>query len=166
MIPKPIKNSYWVVEGKFLAGEYPRHIEGADRYAKLEALESAGVTHFVDLTEDEELKPYSHRIKRAQHLRFPIRDVSIPRSPDETAAIMDSIDNGVSSGGIVYLHCWGGVGRTGTMVGCWLSRHGSRGDAALSSLAQLWKNCPKSASKGSPSTREQRDYIRNWRECK
>ncbi len=26
--------------------------------------------------------------------------------------------------GAVYVHCWGGVGRTGTVVGCWLLRHG------------------------------------------
>ena len=26
----------------------------------------------------------------------------------------------------VYVHCWGGVGRTGTVVGCWLVRHEPR----------------------------------------
>ena len=124
MIPKPIENSYWVVEAKFLAGEYPRHIDGPDRFAKLEALESVGVPHFVDLTEEGELKSYSHRLQKGEHLRFPIRDVSVPRRNEHTTAILDEIDTRLENNGIVYLHCWGGVGRTGTIVGCWLFRRG------------------------------------------
>ena len=165
-VDKPIGHSYWVVEGRFLAGEYPRHIDGHDKFAKLEALEAAGVSLFVDLTEEGELHPYSDRLESAEHCRHPIRDVSVPRSPQQTIAILDTIDRFLDSGGngIVYLHCWGGVGRTGTIVGCWLSRYGYPGEAALDRLSQLWSQCPKSAWKGSPSTREQRDYIRNWLE--
>ena len=44
----------------------------------------------------------------------------------------------------VYVHCWGGIGRTGTVVGCWLVRHGMTGDEALAEFASpgRWFNRP------------------------
>jgi hypothetical protein len=65
---------------------------------------------------------------------------------------------------IVYLHCWGGVGRTGLIVGCWLARHGYKGQAALDRLRGLWQNCPKSTHRKSPETGEQEQYIISWEE--
>ncbi len=159
----PIHNSYWVEEGKFLAGEYPRHLDGPEKFAKLRALEAAGISLFLDLTELGELLPYCGELRSAEHLRFPIRDVSVPRADSETTSILNAIDAHLESGGKVYLHCWGGVGRTGTIVGCWLARKGYVGDESLARLAELWGHCPKSNWKGSPSTGQQRDYIRNWR---
>ena len=41
----------------------------------------------------------------------------------------------------MYLHCWGGVGRTGTVVGCWLVRHGRTGDEALGSSRSGGRGC-------------------------
>ena len=140
----PIANSYWVVPGKFLAGEYPRDKSGEYTFAKLRALESAGVTLFVDLTEEGELLPYAAMLKSAKHRRFGIPDSSVPESPEQTSEILDAIDRHIKHGGLVYLHCWGGVGRTGTIVGCWLERHGKSGDEALAWLAKLWRECAKS----------------------
>ena len=64
----------------------------------------------------------------------------------------------------VYIHCWGGIGRTGTIVGCWLSRHGYKGDNALSKLKELWQTCGKFYTSDSPETKEQENYIINWSE--
>ena len=51
--------------------------------------------------------------------------------------ILDEVDDGAREGGAVYVHCWGGIGRTGTVVGCWLLRHGlDRGDA-IARIAEL-----------------------------
>lgn len=162
---RPIHHCYWVMPGKFLAGEYPRDLDGPGRFDKLRALESAGVTLFVDLTEDGELLPYSGELKSAEHRRFGIQDVDIPESPQQTAEILDTIDRHINDGGLVYLHCWGGVGRTGTIVGCWLARQdGLGGDDALLRLAELWRQCPKSGRNDSPETCLQRNYIRNWSE--
>lgn len=41
---------------------------------------------------------------------------------DQMRAILDAIDR--AAGSIVYVHCWGGHGRTGTVAGCYLVRHG------------------------------------------
>ena len=87
-----------------------------------------------------------------------------PKSSKVTVAILDAIDYHIEQGHIVYLHCWGGVGRTGVIVGCWLARHGYKGQAALDRLQNLWRKCPKSAYRNSPETREQEQYILRWEE--
>lgn len=163
----PIPHCYWVVPGKLLAGEYPRTPYEQSSREKLKQLTDAGVTAFIDLTEaDEFLEPYDHLLdKQSQtHQRFAIRDMSIPRSRDLTMQALDTIDAHLEAGETVYVHCWGGVGRTGTIIGCWLARHHEPGQAALDRLADLWRANPKSSYRRSPETPEQRHYVREWRE--
>lgn len=159
----PIENSYWVVPGKLLAGEYPRNIDEGSSRAKLDALIRAGITAFIDLTEENEgLLPYSDLLEGVSHQRFPIRDGSVPDSSESTVAILDAIDDHIRRGGSVYLHCWGGVGRTGVIVGTWLARHGYGGQDALDRLRELWQQCPKSNFRTSPETLAQERYIVDW----
>jgi hypothetical protein len=78
-------------------------------------------------------------------------------------AILDQIDLSLQAGQKIYLHCWGGIGRTGTTVGCYLVRRGLGGAAALHQLADWWQQVPKSRiHPRSPETREQADFVRNW----
>ena len=164
MTERPIEYCYWVGE-RFLAGEYPRNRNGLDTFDKLDALLEAGVTLFADLTEEGELLPYANWLESIDHQRFPIPDTGTPRSPEQTCEILDAIDNHLGNGGMVYLHCWGGVGRTGAIVGCWLARHnGYDGKAALNRLGELWKENPKSKWRNSPENPWQVEYILNWRE--
>jgi len=164
----PIEQSYWVIPGRFLAGEYPGARDRDSAIEKLRLLVDAGVTAFVDLTtEADGLDPYETLLTEvsgtsARRYAFPIPDVSIPDSDSLTQVALDLIDGKLAAGEIVYVHCWGGVGRTGTIVGCWLARHGHHGDAALQRLAALWSACPKSKHKDSPETEAQRRYIREW----
>ena len=68
----PIPNSYWVLPGRVLAGEYPR--------AQIKRLVAEGVDRFIDLTHPDELEPYVDLLpKHAVHRRFPITDHSVPR---------------------------------------------------------------------------------------
>ena len=166
MTSKPIENCYWVVPGKFLAGEYPRNLDDHSSTEKLAALADAGVASFIDLTEEGGMLPYSQWLnaETQTHQRFPIRDVTTPSSPKLTKAILDTIDEKMAEGNLVYVHCMGGIGRTGTIVGCWLSRHGYQGEAALERLEELWVDCPKSAWTRSPETEAQRRYVINWQE--
>ncbi len=165
--PRPIEYCYWVVPGLLLAGEYPRDAgdDEASR-AKLSALTDAGIVSFIDLTEERMLHPYSHWLDAASvtHRRFPIRDISVPNSPQAAAEILDAIDDDIANGRPAYIHCLGGIGRTGLIVGCWLSRHGHEGTAALEKLRELWAHNPKSRWADSPETRAQERYILKWRE--
>ena len=162
--PRPIENCYWVIPGKLLAGEYPRNRDEASSRAKLAQLTDAGVAAFIDLTEsDDHLEPYDQLLDGPSHERFAIRDVSVPASPELTRDALDAIDGHLAAGRTVYVHCWGGVGRTGTIIGCWLARHyGEPGPAALERLRGLWRANPKSRRRQSPETDEQREYVRGW----
>jgi protein-tyrosine phosphatase len=104
------------------------------------------------------------RPTRVSRVTFPVPDLSIPLSREQTRAILDTIDREIEAGGTVYLHCWGGVGRTGTIVGCWLVRHGMNPEEALARVAELWSTRPGSEWSSSPQTAEQFDYVREWRE--
>jgi hypothetical protein len=84
---QPIEQCYWVVPGKFLAGEYPRDKDKSSSISKINLLIGAGVSAFIDLTEKNEgLLPYSELIGTASHQRFPIPDVSIPEPSEVTVA--------------------------------------------------------------------------------
>lgn len=162
---KPIEHCYWVVPGKLLAGEYPGAKEAEEAREKVAKLTDAGIAAFIDLTEENErLAPYAAWTGQAEHLRFGIPDVSVPSSRERTAATLDAIDERMEAEKLVYVHCWGGVGRTGLVIGCWLARHCGSGSKALERVAELWKTCPKSQLyPESPETTEQKNYVRNWR---
>lgn len=162
-------NYYCVVENKFLAGEYPRNKDEKTSQDKIDALIGLGVTAFIDLTHDaDRMEPYTHLLdnksRGISYQRFPIPDVSIPVSGITTKEILDTIDQHIANGRMVYVHCWGGVGRTGVIVGCWLARHGFSGKAALTRLHELWRQNPKSRFKRSPETPAQEQYIMEWQE--
>jgi protein-tyrosine phosphatase len=165
------RNYYWVLQNKFLAGEYPRNLDESSSQEKLGSLiKTADVSAFIDLTEENEgLEPYSHFLDKfdgVSHQRFPIRDMSIPATKELASGILDAIDEHIQNQRIVYLHCWGGIGRTGVVVGCWLARHGCHGKSALVRLQELWLQCPKSAYCSTPQTIEQIQYIVNWEETR
>jgi protein-tyrosine phosphatase len=162
-------NSYWVIPGVFAAGEYPGAVTTENAAVKLAHLLEAGIDLFVDLTEENELEPYdaillrdaAERDPRVTYMRMPIVDMNVPMQ-DEMAAILDAIDSAVSAGRRVYLHCWGGIGRTGTVVGCYLVRHGYTGADALQRVAELFSVMPKSVFYRSPQTDAQCTFVREW----
>ena len=169
--PGPIPDSYWVEPGSLVAGEYPRNKDDASSPAKLRRLLEAGITLFLDLTEPGEsgLKPYGQLLRgeaarlggKACHRRFAIQDMGTA-SPAIMTRILDEIDAAVGQGYVVYLHCYGGIGRTGTVVGCYLVRHGMTGDAALARIASLRAATPD-GWRVSPETNEQRQMVLGWR---
>ena len=164
-VDRPIPNSYWVSPGRFAAGEYPGAKDPSQAAARLRTLLRAGIGHFIDLTEPEEpLEPYKGMAEEEAgrlgvtvgYERHPITDVSVPRRPERMIAILDAIDAALDEGKTVYVHCWGGVGRTGTVVGCWLVRHGRTGEGALDQIAEWWQGVEKVYRKPeSPETYEQ-----------
>ncbi len=167
---RPIPESYWVESGRFLAGEYPGHFDAEQTRRRLDALLEAGFDTFIDLTRQGEVYPYSEILKEqsqaygmeAQHLRFPIGDFGLPTT-EQMRAILHQVDESLDSGHKVYLHCWGGIGRTGTAIGCYLVRRGLDGNEALRQLARWWKGVPKSRIHPyTPETLEQAAFVLAW----
>jgi len=167
---RPISESYWVEPGKLLAGEYPGEYTTESTRQRIDALLDAGFNTFIDLTKPNETIPYFrvlldeaklYEVDVERH-NFPIGDFGLP-SRESMKAILDTIDNALQNGRKIYLHCWGGIGRTGTTVGCYLVRRGLSGEEALKQLAEWWKTVPKSQVHiHSPETREQAEFIRKW----
>lgn len=76
--------------------------------------------------------------------------------------ILNVIDQELEAGNGVYVHCVGGVGRTGTVIGCHLVRHGMSGDEALQEIKRL-RTDMLYADFPSPSTVAQRQMIQSWK---
>ena len=159
---KPIDQSYWVSNGHFLAGEYPIDKDPTKSEQKFRKIIEFGITSFIDLTEINELTPYSKYLHNSKYYNFPIPDQACPKSYDFTNLIIQKIDALISDGEIIYLHCWGGVGRTGTIVGCWLANQHKSGKLGYESLQEKWKHCSKSKTRTSPENAEQIDHILNY----
>src|SRR5258708_23519110 len=161
----PLPNSYWVLPGKLLAGEHPRRgantlIEARER---LRALMDAGIDCFLDLTMPDELEPYERELPPGvQYVRRPIRDHSIPAQPEHMVEILGFIERALREKRRIYVHCHAGIGRTGTVAGCFLVERGSAGDEALNQLNRLWQQqCARAQSwPYVPETEDQTDFIR------
>lgn len=177
----PTPDAYWVTlappaampaNGRFLAGEYPSAKDPVEAERKLIRYLNSGITFFLDLTEagEHNLRPYNAALQQLAaalgqtitHRRMPIPDVSTP-TPAYMSAILDTLDEALGRGETVYLHCFGGIGRTGTVVGCWLVRHGLPGEQALAQIA-AWRAGTPDGWIESPETSAQRRMVLSWQE--
>jgi hypothetical protein len=173
----PFARSYWVEPGKLLAGCYPGAKNTKEAEAKLGGLLASGIRLIVNLMEEEEFGhdgepfvPYEKTLQRkaketgteVECIRIPIPDLTSP-TPALMVTILDRIDQAISQEKPVFVHCWGGKGRTGTVVGCFLARHGKAfGKEALQEIMELRKNDPTSHQR-SPETDSQRRMVKYWR---
>lgn len=165
---RPLPNSYWVVPGRFLAGEHPagrvgRHEDGGR--ARVQLLVASGISCFVDLTEEGECQPYHPLLPDTTgYLRHAIRDQQVPRRATQMRRIQDDIAAALAAGRNVYLHCRAGIGRTGMVAGCFLVEQGYDGERALRELNALWtaQSARAATWPAVPQTLVQADYIRHW----
>jgi hypothetical protein len=141
---------YWVVPGRLCAGEYPLE--------QLDLLRAAGIDTFVDLTEEGEygVPAYAGLVDGVEYVRFAIPDRGVPTN-EQMTAILDYVDGSLADGRTVYVHCLGGIGRTGMTVACHLIRGGSTPTDALASIAQ-WRG----DGIRSPETDDQNAFVLVW----
>jgi hypothetical protein len=174
----PFDRSYWVEPGKLLAGCYPGDKNPKEAEAKLKGLLAYGIKLVVNLMEEDEVAhdgepfvDYEETLQKiaikigieVECIRIPIPDLTAP-SPRLMKNILDYIDQAISQEKPVFVHCWGGKGRTGTVVGCFLARHGiAMAKEALEKIKDLRKNDSR-AHEASPETDRQRYLVWNWRQ--
>ena len=169
--PLPVLESYWVIPGRFLAGEYPaRPYDQSLTVRRLDSFLEKGINTFINLTREGEVEDYASLLREragysdltVECLQFPIGDFGLPRPP-VMIEILDALDHALERQRNIYLHCYAGIGRTGLAVGCFMVRHGRTGQQALQELAGLWQKVPKSArNPQSPETLQQRDFVLKW----
>jgi protein-tyrosine phosphatase len=165
----PINDSYWLVPGRLLAGEYPGAKTKDEARRKLQSFLDAKVDFFLDLTEEEEgLEPYAQlleeeamaRDRRVVYRRLPIPDMDVPTT-ERMLEIQQTIEAALESGRTVYVHCLGGLGRTGTVLGCYLVEHEVSVAEALAEI-QRRRRWTKDGWKKSPQTPAQVDFVKRW----
>jgi hypothetical protein len=160
----PLPNSYWVVPGKLLGGEYPGGESPAQTLQRLAALRDAGVNCFINLTRAGELPPYSTLLPAGTwYFHLPIVDHGLPVDRPYMRQIQSALGGALAVGRCVYVHCRMGIGRTGTVLGCRLVEQGLSGEAALDELNRAWQQCARAQRWPSiPETREQNQFVVTW----
>jgi hypothetical protein len=173
----PFNRSYWVVTGKLLAGGYPVSDDPIEEERNLKGLIQAGIRHVISLLEpteynlpDDPFAPYvDHMESIAKNMKISvtfdqisIKDFSVP-TERQMGRILNQIDMCIKYDKPVYVHCWGGKGRTGTAVGCYLAQHGfAVGNDVIKIIKELRKNT-EDFSDPSPETKKQIKMVINWK---
>lgn len=172
---KPFNTSYWVELNRLMAGPHPLGMYEPAPPDIIERFLACNVRHFVDLTERGECGPYidtweplngtpAPDLFTYQH--FPIRDFTAP--PKNVAVkILDYIDARIAEiQGAVYLHCLAGLGRTGTIAGLYLARHGvAHGKEVLQKIRMLRSSLPyPHCNADSPQSIDQLLMVSRWLE--
>ncbi len=171
----PFPRSYWVIPGKLLAGYYPGDRNKDLMEQKMSGLLDCGIRCVVNLMEQDErdhdglpFVDYAPVLERltdsgpsVECHSMPIRDLDIP-TPDFMANILNRIDDAINKDLPVYVHCWGGRGRTGTVVGCWLIRHGIAETTTVLEKIQTMRQYDPRAHFPSPEMPEQVWMVTSW----
>lgn len=140
-----VLHAYWAEPGRLLAGEYPGSRDPELAVRKIAFLIDAGIHTIVDLTTaDEGLSPYVRLLRDAEKatgrpVRYMPRPVPDMRILNQAGydLILEDIAEALADGDTVYVHCWKGIGRTGTVIGCRLIDAGLTYPSAISRIAQL-----------------------------
>ncbi len=149
------------------AGQYPGSPNKKECSEKLNELLRLGISASVCLMQQHEidfLTPYKEALiaknPALKWLHYPIVDMSVPSKP-LMVEILDKMDELIAAGEKVYVHCFGGHGRTGVVIGCWLKRHGFRKQEVYLKLAQ-WRNQTLFGKTSSPQSAEQFSMVNDW----
>ena len=164
-VSRPLYQSYYLYDRNIFSGEYPGDKNSEMAQTKINRMVHFGVRHFIDLTEEGELRPYSHLLpKGTTYTRFPIPNCGVPKSIDDVYRLIVRIKElSKRDDGYVYIHCWGGVGRTGTIVACYLAAETF--EATMNRLRHLFSKMPKSQYRVIPDIKGQEVFIRKFVEC-
>jgi len=172
--PRPFPQSYWIEADLFCAGHYPGDQDPNMRRAKLASLADIGIRRTINLIPEYEkgrndipFEPYAplltefatQRASSVECLRFGFPDGGIP-DISLMKTILDTIDASLGANEPLYVHCWGGHGRTSTVVGCYLVRHGALPSDAIARILNWRAELPRNWF---PYQNEQQGFVEAWR---
>lgn len=139
-----LANFSWVRDGRVAGMGFPH----PDPWEELQA---AGITALLSLTEYP--GPATPCPEGFACLHVPLVDFGTP-SLEDLERCVAWIDEQIAAGRGVAVHCFAGIGRTGTILAAWLVSQGMEPDAAMEELRRL--------RPGSVETRGQADCVRRF----
>jgi len=160
-------HAWWVEPGQILAGEYPGHPENRRAAEKVNLLLDVGIRSFIDLTTPADgLIPYADLVESASAARrldvrrhpFPIPDLGV--TSDDTCDELVRVIREEQQRGGVSGHCWGGVGRSCTVVGSLPADTGLRFGEIVSRLRDM-RHGTRKAGRACPATDAQREFLQH-----
>lgn len=126
----------WLKRG-MLAGT-PRPGIVADLEHDLQALTRAGISVLISLTV-RPMDPAALHAHGIQHVASPIPDMCAP-GLDQAVALCRQIESFIAQGNAVAVHCRAGLGRTGTILACYLIWEGMEALDALDEARRIQPN--------------------------
>ena len=125
-------NFSWVIPGKLAGCRAPW------RELEVQFLKEQGVQVLVRLQELDRLRVSSDDMVSlgVEDLAYPVPDGGAP-SPGEAAFLVEFIHNSISKGKRVAVACGGGIGRTGTLLACYLVFQGMHAQQAMSAVRAI-----------------------------
>lgn len=106
------------------------------------------------------------KLRSTIDIRYSIPDFGILSDPNLMKELLEEMHLAMNERQqTVYIHCRGGIGRTGTTVGCFLKQYGNyeNGDDALQELNRLFQTSGRSMeSSYSPETPDQIRFVKEW----
>ena len=142
---------HWIVPQQLAGCSLPGRI--AELPEDLAELREKGIGAVASLTEFP-LEPRAIRSAGLEWRHFPIDDFSIP-TIDQAREFCRWTDEQIAAKRAVAVHCFAGLGRTGTMIGCWLVREpGARTEQVLTRLRRI--------EPGFVQTAQQEAFIAVW----
>jgi len=143
-----LRNFRFLIRGKLAGMGHPGWREQLPD--TLEALRREGIKAIVSLDEeglpDDLVAQYGF-----EYRHFPIDDFCAP-TVEQARAFVRFVDDQLTRGRSVVAHCWAGIGRTGTMLACYLINSGQSAEEAQRKVRPL----------GGIESREQETFLREF----
>eukprot|EP01026_Neomeris_dumetosa_P022316 TRINITY_DN19249_c0_g2_i1.p1 TRINITY_DN19249_c0_g2~~TRINITY_DN19249_c0_g2_i1.p1 ORF type:complete len:254 (-),score=8.52 TRINITY_DN19249_c0_g2_i1:392-1153(-) len=175
----------WVIKGRLMLGRYPYVEPSRCRLSQvgkkqLDKILSQNIDTFVCLQEElppqQKLRPTGKRgflpydayckivageknfEREMLFLHYPIVDLDIPSQRQMEGLVSEMIEL-LQEGRNIYLHCWGGRGRAGTVGACLLAK--LYGVSTVEALARIQRafDTRRDGGRQSPETKEQRVFV-------
>jgi atypical dual specificity phosphatase len=144
-------NFSFVIPGQLAGMGQPGGL-GSYLQADLARLREAGIGAMVSLT-PEPPEPKAVAAAGLTLLHLPIEDFGIP-TDEQIDRLVAFAGEQIAAGQAVVVHCGAGMGRTGTVLACYLVHLGEGADEAIDSIRRI--------RPGSIETAEQAEFVRAY----